>query len=42
MSVSSPPTLTLSCQQNFEIYKDGGGHVTPEEAHKILVSGPVL
>lgn len=28
--------------KNFEIFKDGGGHVTPEEAHKILTSGPVL
>lgn len=29
-------------RENFEIYEDGGGHVTPEEAHKILEAGPLL
>jgi phosphoenolpyruvate carboxykinase (ATP) len=29
-------------RENFEIYEDGGGHVTPEEAHKILEAGPLI
>lgn len=29
-------------QSNFVKYSDGGGHVTPEEAHTILAAGPVL
>jgi phosphoenolpyruvate carboxykinase (ATP) len=28
--------------ENFEIYSDGGGHVTPEEAHEILKAGPCV
>lgn len=27
----------LCCSKKFE---DGGGHVTPEEAHRILAAGP--
>jgi len=26
--------------ENFKIFEDGGGHVTPEEAHRILAAGP--
>jgi hypothetical protein len=26
--------------QNFKKFEDGGGHVTPEEAHRILEAGP--
>ena len=34
-----PPCL-LPTQQNFEKFADGGGHVTPDEATKILAAGP--
>ncbi|GAB4822462.1 hypothetical protein N2152v2_009508 [Parachlorella kessleri] len=27
-------------QENFKKFEDGGGHVTPEEAHRILAAGP--
>lgn len=27
-------------QTNFTKYADGGGHITPEQAHTILLAGP--
>ncbi|WPT10910.1 Phosphoenolpyruvate carboxykinase [Picochlorum sp. SENEW3] len=27
-------------KENFVTYQDGGGHVTPDEAHRILAAGP--
>lgn len=30
----------LSCEQNFKKFEDGGGHVTADEAHRILAAGP--
>lgn len=49
VGVGSPSNLdwhsssrSASCTQNFKKFEDGGGHVTPEEAQKILQAGPVV
>jgi hypothetical protein len=35
-----PPPLPLPPLQNFKKFEDGGGHVTPQEAQRILQAGP--